>query len=53
VQDQYDFVQTEHPDYLLVGEFSKWTQIYPADELADEYELVVSFGDYDLYKRSE
>jgi len=51
VQDRYDFVQTEHPDYLLAGEFSKWTEIYPLDELSGEYELVQSFGVYDLYQR--
>lgn len=53
VQDRYDFVQTEKPDYLLAGEFSKWTQIYPLEELMDEYELVQTFGDYDLYRRVE
>lgn len=50
VQSRYDFVQTEHPEYLLVGEFSKWTEIYPLGELLTEYELVQSFGDYDLYR---
>lgn len=51
VQDRYDFIQTEKPDYLLVGEFSKWTEIYPLEELAGEYELIQTFGDYDLYER--
>lgn len=51
VQARYDFVQTEHPEYLLVGEFSKWTEIYPLEELADEYQIVQSFGKYDLYQR--
>ncbi len=53
VQERYDFVQVERPDYLLVGEFSKWTQIYPLEELAGEYELIQTFGDYDLYRRIE
>jgi hypothetical protein len=51
VQDYYDFVQTEHPDYLLVGEFSKWTEIYSPEELVGQYEWVVTFGEYELYKR--
>jgi len=51
VQDHYDFVQTEHPDYLLLGVFSKWTEIYPSSELIDHYELVATYGDYDLYRR--
>jgi hypothetical protein len=50
VQEHYDFVQTEYPEYLLVGEFSKWTEIYPLEMLMTEYELVQSFGDYDLYR---
>ena len=53
VQKHYDFVQTEHPDYLLVGEFSKWTEIYSPDQLKGQYEWVVSFGDYELFKRVE
>ena len=53
VQDRYDFVQTEHPDYLLAGEFSKWTEIYPLGELIGEYELVQTFGNYDLYERGK
>lgn len=53
VQERYDFVQTEQPDYLLAGEFSKWTQIYPLEELSDQYELIATFGDYDLYRRVE
>ena len=51
VQKRYDFVQTEHPDYLLAGEFSKWTEIYQLDRLQDQYEWVINFGEYDLYRR--
>ena len=51
VQDDYDFVQTDHPEYLLAGEFSKWTEIYALEQLVGEYEVVQSFGDYDLYRR--
>lgn len=50
VQEYYDFVQTEQPEYLLVGEFSKWTEIYPLEELLVEYELIQTFGVYDLYR---
>ena len=51
VQDSYDFVQTEKPEYLLIGEFSKWVDMYPLDQLSDQYELIMSIYDYDLYKR--
>ncbi|MDX1377889.1 MAG: glycosyltransferase family 39 protein [Anaerolineales bacterium] len=53
VKNHYSFVQTEHPEYLLVGEFSKWTEIYPLEELVGEYDLVQTFGEYDLYQRVE
>jgi len=51
VQNFYDFVQTDTPDYLLIGAFAKRTDIYPLEELLGEYELVATFGDYDLYQR--
>jgi hypothetical protein len=51
VQNHYDFIQTEKPEYLLLGEFSKWTSIYPEKSIQQNYELVQSFGEYDLYHR--
>ena len=51
VRQRYDFVQTSQPDYLLAGEFSKWTEIYPLEELMNDYQLLASFGEYDLYQR--
>lgn len=47
--DKYDFVQTEHPQYVLVGAFSRWVNLYPADVLSNQYELVTNIGQYDLY----
>jgi hypothetical protein len=51
VREHYHFVQTERPQYLLAGVFSKWTGVYPLDDLAGEYRLVRTFGTYDLYER--
>lgn len=51
VQNRYDFLQTENPEYLLMGEFSKWTEIYSYDYVQANYQLMQSFGDYDLYQR--
>lgn len=50
VQDQYDFLQTARPAYLLIGEFSKWTEIYPYEFVQENYKLLQTFGDYDLYQ---
>ena len=45
----YDFVQTQQPKYVLVGEFARWVKLYPDDWLADHYRLVTRIGAYDLY----
>ncbi len=47
--EKYDFVQVEQPDYVLVGEFARWVELYPADFLAEHYHLVTTIGAYDLY----
>ena len=44
--EAHDFVQTEYPDYVLVG---KYVGFYPADLLAGRYRLVTSIGWYELY----
>ncbi len=51
VQSHYDFLQTAQPEYLLLGEFSKWTDIYPFEYVQEHYTLLQTFGDYDLYQR--
>lgn len=45
----YTFVQDESPDYVLVGEFARWVDLYPADWLAEHYSLVTTIGAYELY----
>ena len=45
----YDFVQTEYPDYVLVGEFARWVDLYPTDLLEEHYRLVTTIGAYELY----
>jgi 4-amino-4-deoxy-L-arabinose transferase-like glycosyltransferase len=54
----YHFVQTEYPDYVLVGPFAHWIDLYPVDLLAAHYELIASIEDswplgYELYALSE
>jgi 4-amino-4-deoxy-L-arabinose transferase-like glycosyltransferase len=51
VNGHYTFVQEEKPEYILNGEFSKWVDIYPVEQLNDQYEWVIKIGDYDLYRR--
>jgi 4-amino-4-deoxy-L-arabinose transferase-like glycosyltransferase len=51
VTQTYHFVQTEHPDYVLVGYFGRLVEIYPPGLLTTSYELVTTVGDYELYAR--
>lgn len=53
VKNHYSFVQDEKPEYILAGEFSKWVDVYPVDQLWGQYEWVTTIGDYDLYRRVE
>jgi hypothetical protein len=51
VSDLYDFAALD-PEYVLVGEFSRWVDVYPQERLAAEgYRLVESLGQYELYQR--
>jgi 4-amino-4-deoxy-L-arabinose transferase-like glycosyltransferase len=45
----YKFVQTEFPEYVLVGNFAKSVELYPTELLAERYKLVTIFGGYELY----
>ena len=49
----YDFVQTEYPDYVLLGPVGDWAGIYPANVLAEHYRLVTTIGRYELYEIDE
>lgn len=54
--ESYDFVQRECPDYVLVGPFARWIDLYPANILAERYQMVVRFESsqlpgYELYAR--
>ena len=49
---QYDYVQQNLPDYVLVGAFSSWVQLYPVDFLNAHYHLEKAIGGYQLYQRN-
>ena len=53
VAGYYNYLQTEKPEYLLVGKFSKWVVLYPSEQLSGQYRLVTSIYDYDLYQRNK
>ena len=46
---QYDFTADGMPPYVLVGQFSRWVDIYSADVLATDYQMVMRIGAYELY----
>jgi len=47
--ENYHFVQENFPEYVLVGVFARWVNMYPADKLAEHYSLVTTIGGYELY----
>ena len=50
---EYDFVQTQSPEYVLVGGFARWVSLYPADWLAKHYQLVTHMGGYELFQHNQ
>ena len=53
VSDFYNYLETENPEYVLIGDFGGWIELYPSDDLAEEYYLIMTIGSYNLYDRIE
>jgi hypothetical protein len=51
--DEYRFVETQRPAYVLVGEFARWVELYPMDWLEQNYRLLTQIGAYELYELEE
>jgi len=50
VSESYDFREAVDADYVVIGPFAKYTNVYPLDRLTD-YQLVSTIGAYDIYER--
>ncbi len=46
----YDGLQAD-PDYLIIGSFAEWTDIYPYEMVEQHFEELAQFGIYTIYKR--
>lgn len=46
----YDFTKPP-PDYVLVGEFATWVDIYPREQLVSGFELLHEEGPFQLFQR--
>ncbi len=46
----YHFVQTDRPEYILVGQFASWVHLYPDEVLASQYTVEKQLGVYVLYR---
>jgi 4-amino-4-deoxy-L-arabinose transferase-like glycosyltransferase len=51
--NRYDFRDYVDPDYLVIGPFAKYIDLYPFDERMDNYQLVEEIGPYSLYTKLE
>jgi hypothetical protein len=49
----YNIVETSKPEYVLVGQFGRWVDLYNIKELEQDYQLVKEFGYYSLYKKQQ
>lgn len=47
----YSFLEEANPEYVLIGKFAKWVDVYRADTIDDQYRQLEEIGDYDLYQR--
>lgn len=51
VSELYDFTEFD-PEYVLIGEFARWVDVYPVERLqASGYELVETLGQFELYRK--
>ena len=50
--DIYDFGDLS-PDYVITGVFSQYAGLYAIDRLEPDYQLVSSFGPYNIYARRD
>jgi 4-amino-4-deoxy-L-arabinose transferase-like glycosyltransferase len=50
IADSYQFVQSEQPEYVLVGDFGRLVELYPVDFLATHYRLIIQVGGYELFE---
>jgi hypothetical protein len=48
--EKYDFVQKEKPEYILIGQFSRWVNMYPTELLEKNYQLQTTIGAYELFR---
>jgi 4-amino-4-deoxy-L-arabinose transferase-like glycosyltransferase len=46
----YDFLETERPDYVIVGEFGRWVDMYPPDKLQGLYRKLIDIDKYEIYQ---
>ncbi len=51
VSESYDFREEVDAQYVIIGPFAKYTNLYPPDRLT-EFELLESVGAYDIYHRT-
>jgi 4-amino-4-deoxy-L-arabinose transferase-like glycosyltransferase len=50
---QYHPLETDRPQYVVVGAFGQWVDVYPRAVLARDYSLVKRVGAYELYRRND
>lgn len=49
-ESTYDVLRND-PDYLIIGRMAAFTQVYRAEVVAAEFDLMIRIGDYAIYRR--
>ncbi|MBI3243362.1 MAG: glycosyltransferase family 39 protein [Chloroflexi bacterium] len=48
--DEYHFVETERPPYVIISTFGRFVEVYPYQIMEANYDLVTTIGEYELYE---
>lgn len=46
-----EYLRTRAPDYLIIGKFGRWVEMYPHDVVTELFVPVTEIGEYELWVR--
>lgn len=46
----YHFVETERPDYIIIGEFGRWVNMYPQEKLEGIYKKLIVIDKFEIFE---
>ena len=46
----YHYVEETKPENILIGQFARWVDLYPARQLQNDYKLIYEVGYFSLFQ---